>query len=487
MSNDEHIAGEVLRNVGGAGNIASVYNCATRLRFEIRDYSKVDKRALEAVDGVLGLHQSGDQFQVVIGPNVGKVHASLRKTARLPQEGEVGDHVDGEQGASDASSTKRFSVKAGFNGILTYIMSSMAPIIPVLVGVSIWKTIGVLLGPSMLGLISVTSDFYVMSDFLFSALFYFLPVFVGYTASRAMKVNPVWGIFLGTLIIVPAFVALNGVQDSFAVFGVPVPVENYSQQFLPVLLGVWILKYVLKVLERIIPNVISSLVVPILAVAIMTVVMFAVCAPLGSYIGDVFSSIFMYFGSAPAFVRILSMAVLAALIPWMILFGVHVAIYVAALAAGTVLGYESFFFPCMIVASFALYGLSFGAMIKFKKENKGVPTAAFISGFVGGITEPSLYGIALRSKRIIVIAIISSAVGGVLAGVFALKCSLLASVSVLSLVPFFSVADAGSANLWLGVVAALASFLIAALGVIFFSKDDGAGLAAKAATAQQQN
>lgn len=481
MSNDEHIAREVLLHVGGADNVASLYNCATRLRFEIRDYSKIDKRALEAVDGVLGTQQSGDQFQVVIGPNVGKVHGAVRTLAPHLPDGDT----DSDRPARADAGAKRFSVKAGFNGVLTYVMSSMAPIIPVLVGVSIWKTIGVLLGPSMLGFIEATSDFAIMSDFLFSALFYFLPVFVGYTASRALKVNPVWGIFLGTLIIVPGFAALVGVQESFSVFGIPAPVANYSQQFLPVLLGVWILKYVLMVLERIIPNVIASLFVPILTVAIMTVVMFVVCAPLGSYIGDIFSSIFMFFGNAPDIVRVLSMAVLAALIPWMILFGVHVAIYVAALAAGTALGNENFFFPCMIVASFALYGLSFGALIKFKKENKGVPTAAFISGFVGGITEPSLYGIALRSKRMIVITIISSAVGGVLAGIFALKCSLLASVSVLSLVPFFSVADAGAANLWLGVTAAMASFLVAALGVIFFTKDDGSSLTARTLSAQQ--
>lgn len=466
MDKNKNIAKEVLVGIGGKENIKSVFHCATRLRFQINDFTKVDQEQLKKIDGVLGIKKVGSSFQIIIGPNVNIVYDNLCELAELSKETEINENLD--QGLTEK---KKFSVKNGFSNILTYIMNSMAPIIPVLIGVSIWKTVGVLFGPTMLNMISEKSDFYIMCSFLFSALFYFLPVFIGYTAAKQMKVDPVWGMFLGSLIIVPEFVKLVGTTQDFAVFGIPAPVANYSQQFLPVLIGVWILKYVLKGLNKVIPTVVSSLFVPILTVAIMTVIMFVVSAPIGSYIGQIFSAAFMYLGSAAPPIRIISMVILAGLIPLMILFGVHVAIYVAALAAGAAMGYEAFFFPCMVVASFSLYGMSFGAMFRFKK-NKGVATGAFISGFFAGITEPSLYGVTLKSKSSIAVAIFSSAVGGLLAGIFSLKCSLLASVSILSLLPFFTVDT--TSNLVFGLISTAVVFIIAALGVIFFAKYEDA-------------
>lgn len=465
MNKNENLAKAILKDIGGKKNIDTVFHCATRLRFTLKTLAAVDEDALKSTEGVLGTKRIGssNSFQVIIGPNVGLVYDEFTKLAGLENRDEDENEVE------QIETKKSLNIKTILSNILNYIMNSMAPIIPVLIGVSIWKTVGVLFGPSMLNVISVKSDFYVMCNFLFSALFYFLPIFIGYTAAKQMKVDPVWGMFLGSLIIVPEFVALVGKAKTFSIFGIPAPVSNYSQQFLPVLIGVWILKYVLKILNKYIPAIVSSLFVPIITVAVMVVIMFVVCAPIGALIGNIFAKVFMYLGSAPAPIRIISMSILAGLIPLMILFGVHVAIYVAALAAGTAVGYETFFFPCMVVASFALYGMSFGAIFKFKKT-KGVATGAFISGFFAGITEPSLYGVTLKSKSSIAVALISSAIGGLLAGIFGLKCSLLASVSVLSLVPFFTVNT--TTNIIMGIVSAAVSFLTAALGVMFVAKYD---------------
>ena len=462
MSTNNQIAKEVLENIGGKENVTSVFHCATRLRFELKDFSKVDESGLKKTEGVLGIKKVGSTFQVIIGPNVGSVYDHLCEISGLSKNSEINEAL--EEGSLTQD---KVSAKGVFNNIIAYIMNSMAPINPVLIGVSIWKTIGALLGPSMLNVISETSDFYVMCNFLFTALFYFLPIFIGYTAAKQMKIDPVWGMFLGALIIVPNFVALVGTVETFSVFGIPVPVANYSQQFLPVILGVWILKYVMKLFNRIIPKVISSLITPILTIAVMTVVMFTVCAPIGSYIGQLFSDIFMYFGNAAAPVKIVAMMILTALVPIMVLFGMHVAIYVAALTAATAVGYESFFFPCMVVSSFVMYGMSLGAIIKFKK-NRSAATGFAVSGFVAGITEPSLYGVCLKSKSSIMAMIGSCLIGGLFAGIFNLKCSLLASVSLLSLVPFYTVGS--MPNLVLGIIITLGASILGALAVIFFGK-----------------
>ena len=462
MTDNKTIAKEVLSKIGGSKNISSVFHCATRLRFELIDLNLVDQKGLRQVDGVLGIKIIGSSFQVIIGPNVGSVYEHLCELGDLLKKAEIDENLDEIEDS-------KLTVKSVFNHVITYIMNSMAPIIPVLIGVSIWKTVGVLLGPTMLNLISDTSDFYVMCNFLFTALFYFLPIFIGYTAAKQMKIDPVWGMFLCALIIVPDFVNLVGTVKTFAIFGISVPVANYSQQFLPVLLGVWLFKYVNRFFNKFVPSAISSLVVPILNIAVMTIVMFTLCAPLGSYIGQLFSSIFMYFGNSALPIKVLSMMVLTALVPIMVLFGMHVAIYVAALTAASAVGFESFFFPCMVVSSFVMYGMSVGAIIKFKK-NRSAATGFAISGLAAGITEPSLYGICLKSKSTIRVMIGACLIGGFFAGVFGLKCSLLASVSLLSLVPFYTVGSLS--NLVIGVVVTIGASILGALGVIFLTDLD---------------
>lgn len=469
VDKNTRIADDVLPLVGGKDNIISVFHCATRLRFELKDGTAFDEAAINKVDGILGTKHSGNSYQIIVGPNVGQVYDALCDKYGLDKLAEVA--ATAEDGVTEAE--KGPLPKRILNNVLTYIMNSIAPIIPVLIGVSMWKTLGALLGSSMLNVVADDSDFVTMCNFLFEALFYFLPVYIGYTAAKYMKIEPVWGLFLGALIITPTFVGLVGNVDSFTVFGIPVQVANYSQQFLPVLLGVWICKYVLKGLNKVIPSVVSGLVVPTITVGIMTLVMFAVCAPLGSLIGNAISAVFMYFSESPLIIRVPVMMVITAFGPLTVLFGVHVAIYVAALTAGAAVGYEAFYFPCFLAYCYVMYGMSLGAIFKFKKEDRGDAIGYFVSGFFAGISEPSLYGVCLKSRSSVIVMCIAGAIGGFFAGIFQLKAALLSTVNVFSLIPYWTVDS--TTNVVLGCCVSLGSMLIAAVLTYLFVDFEGDG------------
>ena len=47
-----------------------VLHCATRLRFTLKDVSKVDTETLKKTKGVMSVINAGGQYQVVIGPDV---------------------------------------------------------------------------------------------------------------------------------------------------------------------------------------------------------------------------------------------------------------------------------------------------------------------------------------------------------------------------------------------------------------------------------
>ena len=463
MDKNKTLAQDVLQKIGGKENIISVFHCATRLRFELQDQTKVNEEELKKVNGVLGIKKAGTSFQVIIGPNVSLVYDELCNMAELDKKDEIKENLD------DVKEKRKFSFKWLFDVVITYIMNSVAPIIPILIGASIWKTVETLLGPDMFNVISNKSDFFITCNFFFEALFYFFPLYIGYTAAKQLKVNPMWGIFLGAMIITPSFMALVGVRESISFFGINVPVSNYSQQFLPVLIGVWIFKYVNKFLTKYTPTMIASLIVPILNVMIMAIVMFVFCAPLGSYLSQLLSDFFMYCANAAAPIRIIALTIYTALNPFMILFGLHVTTYVAAVTAAAPIGFEAFVLPAGVITSFIIYGMALGAAFKFKK-NKDIPMGYFVSGFVAGITEPSLYGVCLKSKTSILVLVICNAIGGLLLAVFNIKCALMASVNILSVVPYFSVGS--TFNVVAGTIIALGCCLMAALGVNFFAKFD---------------
>ena len=71
-------AADIVKAVGGPGNIESLTHCATRLRFQLKDASGVDQKTVEAIPGVMGaVPQAGDRFQVVIGGGVQNVYNDI--------------------------------------------------------------------------------------------------------------------------------------------------------------------------------------------------------------------------------------------------------------------------------------------------------------------------------------------------------------------------------------------------------------------------
>ena len=67
-------AAKITELVGGKDNIASLTHCITRLRFILKDSSKVDKEGLEKTQYVLKVVEAGGQIQVVVGNKVDGIY-----------------------------------------------------------------------------------------------------------------------------------------------------------------------------------------------------------------------------------------------------------------------------------------------------------------------------------------------------------------------------------------------------------------------------
>lgn len=453
--NNEQIAEQVLAAVGGKDNIEFVTHCMTRLRFNLKDVSIPEEEAVKKIQGVLGVVVSGGQYQVIIGQNVPKVYAALCAKAGIKQQEAVKENLD-------APKEKLTPKRVGSN-IMNYLAGSITPLLPILLAAGMFKTVLVIFGPDMLNLFSAKSNFYTVLNFLYNAGFYFLPIYLGYHAAKKIGASPVLGMYLGGILIAPAFVALAGTDISFDVFGIPCQVNNYSQSVLPILLAVAALFYVERLFKKIIPDALATIFVPFLTIFVMTPITLCLLAPLGSILSQYLSVALMAIATYGGF---LGKAVIAAVWEFLVMTGMHTVLVLPAMTTLMNDGYEPLIFVCGKCATFATIGMSVGAFLRLKNKSEKAMTFGYcISGILGGVTEPILYGIGLRYKRPFLGMIVGGLAGGAYAGLMNVGVYTMSPSNILSFMGF--VGDS-QANLINGIISIAIALIVSAVVTYFF-------------------
>ena len=314
MKDYQELSRQLIELVGGKKNISKLTHCVTRIRFILKDRGLLKEDEISKLSGVIGTQWLGEQFQVIVGTESEAIYGVLCRVGDFTPEAGINENLDKALTEDQDRSFKGILRGIG-NAILGYVSPTMTAVIPMMMGACLCKTMDAILGPGMLGVISAESDISLVLNFLYNAFFYFIPLFLGYSAARTLNMNPIYGLYLGAMIMVPEFMALVGVRETISIFGIPAPVANYSASFLPVILGVWIMYYVHKGLNKIIPEVLKSIFVPLLVILIMAPVMFVVCAPLGTYAGNLVGNFFITLSQSNIALRIFGAVLLAVVMP----------------------------------------------------------------------------------------------------------------------------------------------------------------------------
>ena len=403
---------------------------------------------------------------MIVGTESENIYNVLCKVGDFTPEAAINENLDKSLTEKEGNILKRIG-----NAILGYVSPTMTAVIPMMMGACLCKTIDAILGPSMLEVISAESDVSIVLNFLYNAFFYFIPLFLGYSAARTLNMNPIYGLYLGAMIMVPEFMALVGVRETISIFGIPAPVANYSASFLPVILGVWIMYYVHKGLNKIIPEVLKSIFVPLLVILIMAPVMFVVCAPLGTYVGNLVGNFFIMLSQSNIVLRIFGAVLLAVVMPYMVLCGMHGALLNFALMTFFANGFETFIMPIMMAYNFAVFGVALGAIIKLKKpENKTAVVGYFVSGILGSVTEPCLYGVILKYRQTMKALVAACAAAGLIVGIFTPIYYVMSSATIFTFwVPWVA---GGISNLIGGLALMLGAFAVGTVAACFVKYEE---------------
>ena len=424
-------AQEILDAVGGPGNITHFTHCATRLRFELNDASIVDKDRVEAIDGVLGaVPQSGDRYQIVIG---GAVQSVFNEINNLPsmKSGAAASNDDVKAAARAKARGKNAIVDAFFE----YLSDSFRPLLPVLLGASlilaflaVLEAFGVVdthasVIPAWLG--------YVNS--MWRAVFYFLPAMVAYNASKKLDIDPWVGTAVILSLLTPNFIglsnassftettctttALGSEQCVTQIGSLPLQLSDYGGQVFVPLLMVPILALVYKGLKKIIPANVQMVFVPFISfIVIMPLTAFLI-GPLSIWIGNGLGSGLAWLnGHAPIVFAI----IIPIIYPFLVPLGLHWPLNALQLANIAATGSDFIQGP-MGAWNFACFGATAGVLFLSIRDRdtdmRQTASGALAAGLFGGISEPSLYGIHLRFKRIYPLMLTGCVVGGLVIGI----------------------------------------------------------------------
>ena len=393
----EKIAQQILQLVGNKQNVISVSHCFTRLRFQLKDNNKANREKLLQTEGVISVVESSGQYQVVLGNKVTKIYDAL-----LPLIGEI-NSIKQEQP----------KVSIGIK-ILNAFAAIFTPIIPAIAASGMLKgilAIAVIIGNYYSTDIK-TYNTYIILHAASDAVFYFMPIILGYTAAKVFKAHEFISMIIGATLCYPSMVSLMTSKSEVTFFAIELTKANYTSSVIPIIIAVFILSYIQRFLEKIIPEVLKIIMVPTFSLLIMIPATLLIFGPIGIYIGEFINWIYYYImGVSP----ILLGAFIGGVWCILVIFGAHRAIVpigindVAQTGRQNLLAFAG-------AANFAQAGAAFGVFFKTKNKNlKTVAASATVTALFG-ITEPAIYGANLRLKKPMICAVICGAIAGGLMG-----------------------------------------------------------------------
>lgn len=458
QDNNARIAEEVLAAVGGKENVPFVTHCITRLRFKLADESKIDHDALGNIRGVLTSQKVGDQFQVVIGNNVTKVYEALIELGGFEAQAAVDENLDEDKGALTPARIGQ--------EIMGYLSGSMVAIIPIMMAAAMMKTVAVVLGPDMLNLFAADSHIITLLNIVYNAGFYFLPFYLGYTAANKIGVTPVLGMMVGGLLMEPTFMQMAADGTPFSVFGIPCTPLNYAQTVLPILLSIYLMSYVEKFFKKVSPDVLSTILVPAGTMFVMVPLTYCVCGPIGSLLGDLLGNFLFGLGSNGGILAALIMGLIGASWEFLVMTGMHQVLITLGIANLAQVGAESFVFPSSIAATVSCFGVALGAFLRLKeKDAKAENLGFFISGILGGITEPTLFGLCFKHKRCFLGVIAGGFAGALWAGLTHVSIYILGAANFSML---FNYVPGGTSNLINGAISCAITMVVSTVVTYLF-------------------
>ncbi|XOJ01237.1 beta-glucoside-specific PTS transporter subunit IIABC [Paenibacillus polymyxa] len=457
MSNYDQLAKDILSRVGGRENVNSVFHCVTRLRFKLKNESVAKTEELKNLPGVITVMQSGGQYQVVIGNEVPDVYKAVVKVGNFPSEGQVEEETD--------NSGKKVGL---FSRFIDMISGVFTPLLGLLAATGMIKGFTAMF--LSFGWITETSGTYQLLNATGDCLFYFFPIFLGYTAIKKFGGSPFLGMAIGASLVYPSLSGLTVGDPLYTLFagtliespihitflGIPVILMSYSTSVIPIIIATFFAVKIERFFKNIIPKVVSTFLVPFFTLLVIVPATFILIGPVSTWAGQLI-------GAGATGIYDLSPVVTGLLIGglWQVfvLFGLHWGLVPVMLLNLSTSGADPVI-AMSFAASFAQIGAVLAVILKTKNtklKSLGIP--AFISG-IFGVTEPAIYGVTLPLKKPFIMSCIAGGIGGGILGLAGSKLYIFGGLGVFGFPSFINKATGVDSGFYMALVACGIAFIL---------------------------
>ena len=461
------IAEQVIQYVGGKKNIKSVAHCATRLRFQLRDNSLRNEEALSDLEGVKGVFLTQSQFQIIFGSGtVNLVCAEVQK-----QLGTLEEQASNEKEEKSGNAIQRF---------IKMLSDIFVPIIPAIVaggllmGLNNVLTSPLINGSSVIELYPQWAGLATAVNTFASAPFTFLPVLIGFSATKKFGGNAFLGAAMGMIMVHPDL--LNAYQIGIAdppvwnILGLNVAAIGYQGTVLPVLAISWIIANIEKRLRKVTPSWLDNLTTPLLSILITSFLTFIFVGPVLREAGNLLAAGITWLYNSLGFV---GGAIFGLTYAPITMTGMHhsfIAIETQLLADSVHTG-GSFIFSTASMNNVAQGAAVLAVLLLTKNEKlKSICFPAIISG-VFGVTEPAIYGITLQRLPMFVISCIGGSLSGAYAAFAGLKYQQMAGMGIFEMPAMFPQNGTGAA-MFQCVIASAFAIIPTFIAAYVFYRDD---------------
>ncbi|HFH9951189.1 TPA: beta-glucoside-specific PTS transporter subunit IIABC [Streptococcus suis] len=438
----------ILKAVGGEKNVLRATHCVTRLRLELKDENIVSDDRVKSISGVLGIMKKNGQYQIILGNDVANYYKEFTALGKF-----------------DSDSVQQVKKANVLEQVIEYIAGSMTPLIPAMLGGGMIKVLVIVL--PMLGLLKADSQSISFLAFFGDAPYHFMPIFLAYSASQKLKVTPTLAMSVAGILLHPNFVQMVSTGDPLHFLGAPVTPASYGSSVIPILIMVWLMKYIEAVFNKVTPAVTKSFLQPTLVLLVSGFIALVLVGPLGVIVGEGLSQLVEQMHGVAGW---LTLAVLGAIMPFIVMTGMHWAFAPIFLAA-SIATPDVLILPAMLGSNLAQGAASMAVAFKSKNSNtKQIAFAAGFSALFAGVTEPALYGVTLKYKKPLYAAMIGGGLAGLFVGLTGVKAYLFAVPSLIAL-PQFIYSEAAS-NITNAMIAAAISIIVTFILAYFLGIDE---------------
>ncbi|WP_070043202.1 beta-glucoside-specific PTS transporter subunit IIABC [Robinsoniella peoriensis] len=411
--------------VGGSENVISLFHCATRLRFKVKDGSRVDKKRLGQLEGVIKVIDSGGQIQVVIGNQVADVYEAILKNTKIKAQDE-------------AEEVENRGKKNILNLFMETVSGIFAPILAAMCGAGMLK--GILILCTTLGWLTADMGTYRILYAAADGVFTFLPVFLAFTAAKKFHADQYVSVGIAAALVYPDITAAYSAGEALTFMNIPVVLVSYTSSVIPIIISIYVLSKLEKGLKHILPEICKRFMTPLLSLVIMVPTTYLVIGPVADFAGNLLAS--GYTGMV-GFSPIIAGFVLGLLWPAVVMFGLHWGF--APIVFNNIAEYgRDTLFTITGPNNMAQAGATLGVFLKTKnKELRSLSGSAALSAVLAGVTEPAIYGITLKYKKPFFIGAVFSGIAGAIVAASGAGAPTLLSTSILTLPGYIGKGFAG--------------------------------------------